>query len=62
MLRTFLAPNYFLKLESVSEGSDREPREFLDQTDMTNLIPNDQDLTSAATNLIEDIFNIFLKY
>ena len=47
MLMTFLAPNYYSELEPVSEGSDREGREFSDdeesngetqQTNTTNLI------------------------
>jgi len=47
MLTTFLAPNYYSELEPVSEGSDREAREFSDneesdretqQTDATNVI------------------------
>jgi len=43
----------------------RETHKSIVQTERDRVLalsPDDQDLTSAATNLAEDIFNVFLKY
>jgi len=60
--------NTFKKRRSSKKHKKRHTRETpksIVQTERDRVLalsPDNEDLTSAATNLAEDIFNVFLKY
>jgi len=60
--------NTFKEPRSAKKHKERHTRETpksivqAERDRVLTLSPDDQDLTSAATNLAEDIFNVFLKY
>jgi len=60
--------NTFKQRRSSKKHKKRHTRETTksivrtEQDRVLDLSPDDQNLTTAATNLAEDIFNVFLKY
>jgi len=52
-------------LQETQEASQSKKLKSIVQTERERVLTlrsDDQDLISAATNLAEDIFNVFLKY